>query len=91
MPDLLAAIYPSMAPTSVAAGAPPPFGATAGDDELFVKQGCGLPGSWRRTGRPVELHVFERRGTASASAANPVPPVPAGTRRCLPGSLHTAG
>ena len=61
-PDLFAAIYPSMAPTTVAAGAPPLFVAVASDDELFGKQGYGLPDSWRRVGRPVELHVYEHGG-----------------------------
>jgi len=61
-PDLFAAIYPSMAPTTVAAGAPPLFVAVANDDELFGKQGYGLPDSWRRAGRPVELHVYEHGG-----------------------------
>ena len=62
MPDLFAAIYPAMAPTSVAPGAPPLFVAVASDDELFGKQGYGLPESWRRAGRPVELHVYEHGG-----------------------------
>ncbi|WP_162233391.1 alpha/beta hydrolase [Sphingomonas sp. Leaf38] len=61
-PDLFAAIYPSMAPTTVTAGAPPLFVAVANDDELFSKQGYGLPDSWRRAGRPVELHVYEHGG-----------------------------
>ncbi len=61
-PDLLAAIYPSMAPTIVAADSPPLFVAVASDDELFGKQGYGLPESWRRAGRPVELHVYEHGG-----------------------------
>ena len=39
MPDLFAAIYPSMAPTTVAPAAPPLFVAVASDDELFGKQG----------------------------------------------------
>lgn len=59
MPDLFAAIYPSMAPTPAA---PPLFVAVASDDELFAKQGYGLPDSWRRAGRPVELHVYEHGG-----------------------------
>jgi acetyl esterase/lipase len=62
MPDLFAAIYPSMAPTTVAPAAPPLFVAVASDDELFGKQGYGLPDSWRRAGRPVELHVYEHGG-----------------------------
>jgi acetyl esterase/lipase len=62
MPDLFAAIYPSMAPTTVSADAPPLFVAVASDDELFGKQGYGLPDSWRRAGRPVELHVYEHGG-----------------------------
>lgn len=61
-PDLFAAIYPAMAPTTVAADAPPLFVAVANDDELFGKQGYGLPDSWRRAGRPVELHVYEHGG-----------------------------
>ncbi|MBB4154303.1 acetyl esterase/lipase [Sphingomonas jinjuensis] len=62
LPDLLAAIYPSMAPATVPAAAPPLFVAVASDDELFGKQGYGLPDSWRRHGRPVELHVYEHGG-----------------------------
>lgn len=62
MPDLFAAIYPSMAPATVVPTAPPLFVAVAGDDELFGKQGYGLPESWRRAGRPVELHVYEHGG-----------------------------
>ncbi|MGR6330017.1 alpha/beta hydrolase [Sphingomonas sp. XXL09] len=61
-PDLIAAIYPSMAPSIVAPTAPPLFVAVASDDELFGKQGYGLPDSWRRAGRPVELHVYEHGG-----------------------------
>ena len=61
-PDLLAAIYPSIAPTIVAADSPPLFVAVASDDELFGKQGYGLPESWRRAERPVELHVYEHGG-----------------------------
>lgn len=62
MPDLFAAIYPAMAATPVPAGAPPLFVAMASDDELFGKQGYGLPESWRRAGGSVELHVYERGG-----------------------------
>ncbi len=62
VPDLFAAIYPSMAATTVPAAAPPLFVAVAGDDELFGQQGYALPESWRRAGRPVELHVFEHGG-----------------------------
>ncbi|WP_137898814.1 dienelactone hydrolase family protein [Sphingomonas sp. 2SG] len=61
-PDLFAAIYPSMAPTTVSPNAPPLFVAVASDDELFGKQGYGLPDSWRRAGRLVELHVYEHGG-----------------------------
>jgi acetyl esterase/lipase len=61
-PDLLAAIYPSMATTAVAGNAPPLFVAVASDDELFGKQGYGLPDSWRRARKSVELHVYEHGG-----------------------------
>ncbi|WP_019516480.1 alpha/beta hydrolase [Sphingomonas sp. Mn802worker] len=61
-PDLLAAIYPSMATTGVAGNAPPLFVAVASDDELFGQQGYGLPDSWRRAKKPVELHVYEHGG-----------------------------
>jgi acetyl esterase/lipase len=61
-PDLLAASYPSPAPTPTADDAPPLFVAIASGDELFGKQGYGLPDSWRRAGGVVELHVYEHGG-----------------------------
>lgn len=62
MPNFIGAIYPSMSATDVRADAPPLFVAMAADDQLYGLQGYGLPESWRKAGRSIELHVYARGG-----------------------------
>lgn len=60
-PDFIGYIYgPMLAPAAVPADAPPMFNAIALDDGLFGRQGFGIVEAWRRAGRPVELHAYER-------------------------------
>ena len=47
---------------SLRADAPPLFIAIAADDGLFAGSGFGLVESWRKAGRPVEFHFYERGG-----------------------------
>ena len=61
-PAFLAAVYPSMDPVAVGADAPPLFIALAADDPLWDGEAYGLAQSWRRAGRPTELHVYGRGG-----------------------------
>ncbi|MFM6852944.1 MAG: alpha/beta hydrolase, partial [Sphingopyxis sp.] len=53
-------IYGPMLPITVPVDAPPMFAAIALDDGLFREQGLAIVDSWRRAGRPVELHAYER-------------------------------
>lgn len=59
-PSFLGYIYGPMAAIPVPADAPPMFAALAVDDALFGKQGFGIVESWRKAGRPVELHAYEQ-------------------------------
>ena len=59
-PAFLGYVYGPMLPVAVAADAPPMFAAIAMDDGLFAKQGFGIVDAWRKAGRPVELHAYER-------------------------------
>ena len=53
-------IYGPMNAVTVPADAPPMFSAIALDDELFRNTGFGLVDSWRKAGRPIEFHGYER-------------------------------
>jgi acetyl esterase/lipase len=59
MPNFAAPIYGPMVSMAVPSNAPPMFIALASDDPLFGNQGYGLAESWKKTGKPVELHVFQ--------------------------------
>ena len=59
-PAFIGYIYGPMQPVTVPANAPPMFAALAIDDGLFGKQGFGIVDAWRKAGRPVELHAYER-------------------------------
>ena len=59
-PAFISYIYGPMLPIAVPEGAPPMFAAIAIDDGLFGRQGFGIVESWRKAGRPVELHAYER-------------------------------
>ncbi|WP_342366486.1 alpha/beta hydrolase [Sphingomonas sp. CFBP 13706] len=59
-PAFFGYIYGPMLPVTVPAKAPPMFAALAIDDGLFGKQGFGIVDAWRKAGRPVELHAYER-------------------------------
>jgi acetyl esterase/lipase len=61
-PDFAAIIYGPMGARPVAADAPPLFLALAADDPLFGDGDFGLVSSWKKAGRPVELHFYERGG-----------------------------
>jgi acetyl esterase/lipase len=59
MPNFAAPIYGPMVSMAVPSNAPPMFIALASDDPLFGNQGYGLAESWKKAGKPVELHVFQ--------------------------------
>lgn len=59
-PAFIGYIYGPMTDIAVPADAPPMFNAIALDDGLFKGQGFGLVEAWRKAGRPVELHGYER-------------------------------
>jgi acetyl esterase/lipase len=61
-PDFAAMIYGPMSARPVAADAPPLFLALAADDPLFADGDFGLVSAWKKAGRPVELHFYERGG-----------------------------
>lgn len=61
-PDFAALIYGPMSAREVGADAPPVFVAIAADDPVFANGDFGLVSSWKKAGRPVELHFYERGG-----------------------------
>jgi acetyl esterase/lipase len=61
-PDFIAPIYPPLVAQPATADAPPMFVAIAADDALFGRTGFGLVESWRKAGRPFELHMYEKGG-----------------------------
>ncbi|RZA32380.1 MAG: alpha/beta hydrolase [Lysobacteraceae bacterium] len=61
-PDFAAMIYGPMGARDVAPDAPPVFLALAADDPLFANGDFGLVSAWKKAGRPVELHFYERGG-----------------------------
>ena len=70
MPDFTGLIYGPMSPVTPPPGAPPLFAALAGDDPLFGRSGFGIVDSWRKAGRPVELHVYQQGGHGFGMHAN---------------------
>jgi len=59
-PAFIGYIYgPQDAPV-VPADAPPLFDAIAFDDPLFPTKGFPIAAAWRKAGRPVELHAYQR-------------------------------
>lgn len=59
-PAFIGYIYGPMTGIAVPADAPPMFNAIAMDDGLFKGQGFGIVDAWRKAGRPVEFHGYER-------------------------------
>jgi acetyl esterase/lipase len=59
-PAFIGYIYGPMEAVAVPADAPPMFNAIALDDGLFKGQGFGIVEAWRKAGRPVEFHGYER-------------------------------
>lgn len=59
-PAFIGYIYGPMTEVVVPADAPPMFSAIAMDDGLFKRQGFAIVEAWRKAGRPVELHAYER-------------------------------
>jgi acetyl esterase/lipase len=61
-PDFFGNIYGPMDAVAVPANAPPMFAALAADDGLFGKENFDIVNSWRKAGRPVELHLYQTGG-----------------------------
>lgn len=61
-PSFIAPIYPSLGHEEVPNDAPPMFLAFAFDDEIFGGQDLAIVEAWRRAGRPIEFHGYERGG-----------------------------
>lgn len=61
-PAFFGYIYGPMTAITVPDKAPPMFAALAIDDNPFGRQGFAIVESWRKAGRPVELHAYERGG-----------------------------
>jgi len=62
-PDFIAPIYGPRDPGPVATDSPPMFLAIALDDPLFrFDATLGLIEGWRKAGRPLEVHLYERGG-----------------------------
>jgi acetyl esterase/lipase len=62
-PDFFASIYGPMGPRTVPADAPAAFLAVALDDPLMARgKSLGLIDSWRASGRPVEVHLYQQGG-----------------------------
>ena len=59
-PAFIGYIYGPMTGIAVPVDAPPMFNAIAMDDGLFKGQGFGIVDAWRKAGRPVEFHGYER-------------------------------
>ena len=61
-PDFAGIIYGPMGDVAVPEDAPPLFVALAADDPLFGKGDFGLVSAWKKAGKAVELHFYERGG-----------------------------
>ena len=69
-PAFIGLIYGPMAETTVPPNAPPLFAAVASDDPLFGNHGTGILDSWRKAGRPVEFHLYQKGGHGFGMLAN---------------------
>jgi acetyl esterase/lipase len=61
-PDFVGAIYGGEAPAQVPQTAPPLFAVVAADDALCRRTTVDTARAWVVSGRPAELHVYERGG-----------------------------
>ncbi|MYM62795.1 alpha/beta hydrolase [Pseudomaricurvus sp. HS19] len=62
-PNFIAPVYPPMMSRTVPGYAPPMFLAIALDDPLFAEgKSLGLIDAWRKTGKPVEAHLYTTGG-----------------------------
>ena len=61
-PDFVAAVYGGEAPARVPETAPPLFAVVAADDALCRRTCIDTARAWVESGRPAELHVYERGG-----------------------------
>lgn len=61
-PAFAALIYGPQEKVAVPADAPPLFSALAADDPIYGGGGFGLIQAWRKAGRPVEFHYYEKGG-----------------------------
>lgn len=62
-PDFIAPIYGPMGAITVPADAPPMFAAVALDDPLMARgKSLDLIESWRKAGRPLEVHLYAKGG-----------------------------
>jgi acetyl esterase/lipase len=59
-PAFIGYIYGPQDAPAVPADAPPLFDAIAFDDPLFPTKGFPVAAAWRKAGRPVELHAYQR-------------------------------
>lgn len=60
-PAFIGYVYAPLTAVEVPADAPPMFVALAADDPL-IEADFGLISAWRKAGRPVELHLYEKGG-----------------------------
>ena len=61
-PDFVCAVYGGESPPRVPGTAPPLFAAVAADDALCRRTCIDTARAWVESGRPAELHVYERGG-----------------------------
>lgn len=66
-PDFVGLIFGAMDPVEVPAAAPPMFAAIAIDDTTVPNAGFPVVESWRKAGRPVELHAYQTGGHGFAT------------------------
>ncbi|MCP3729892.1 alpha/beta hydrolase [Sphingomonas sp. MG17] len=59
-PAFIGYIYGPQDAPAVPTDAPPLFDAIAFDDPLFPTKGFPVAAAWRKAGRPVELHAYQR-------------------------------
>jgi acetyl esterase/lipase len=67
-PDFVASIYGPMSAVDVPSYAPPAFFALALDDNFFGRRSIEIVDSWRKSGRPVEAHLYMIGGHGFATA-----------------------
>lgn len=61
-PAYIGYVYGPMREVKVSNDAAPMFATLTIDDSLFGRDGFGIVDGWRKAGRPVELHVYEKGG-----------------------------